>query len=362
MTTRVDKRLARRGGAVELLSLPAALFGAAARLRSSFYDRGWLRVRGIDVPIVSVGNLTVGGTGKTPMVEWLVRNFQTRGLNPGLLSRGYGREAGRELNDEGEQLAESLPGVPHVQDRDRVAGAAELADRGVDVIVLDDGFQHRRLQRDLDLVLIDATRPWGLPPAAQGEAPVRALLPRGFLREPVDALGRAQMIVVTRAAAVDRDALESLLRELEGLAPGVPLAQANHAIRGLRELGGARSEDREHGVDALTGQVVDLVSGIGNPSSFERSVREAGAQIGEHRVFPDHHAFGESDLTGLGSRPIVVTAKDAVKLRGRAQGLWVLEIAFEFTQGRESLEALLDGLPESARRVALRSMHEGLHG
>ena len=360
--SRADRRLARRGGVVELLAFPAMLFGVAARLRSTLYDRGWLRVLEIDVPVVSVGNLTVGGTGKTPMVEWLVEACRRRGLSPGLLSRGYGRAGGQELNDEGRQLHERFPAVPHVQDRDRVAGAARLADLGVDVILLDDGFQHRRLHRDLDIVLVDATRPWGLAPAGAGEAPVRALLPRGLLREPAAALARADLVVVTRCDAVEPANLEGLCAELARLAPGTPIRRARHAPAALRRLAAEPSADEEVELEALAGREVDLASGIGNPQSFEAAARSIGARVAEHRAFPDHHAFAPADLDGLGGRPVVVTAKDAVKLRGASVPLFVLDVRLELVDGEAELDALLDALPESQRRRERRAMHEGLHG
>ena len=174
---RVLDRLARRGGAVELLWLPALLFGAAARLRGWLYDHRLLPIRQLDTPVVSIGNLSVGGTGKTPMVAHVASRLQEMGLRPGVLSRGYGR-GDAEQNEEACLLERLLPGVPQVQDPDRVAGGERLQELGVDVIVLDDGFQHRRLGRDLDICLVDATRPWGLP--AMGHEPVRAPLPRGL--------------------------------------------------------------------------------------------------------------------------------------------------------------------------------------
>lgn len=359
---RIDQRLARRGGLVEGLAPLGWLFGVLARLRSSLYSRGWLKTMQVEIPVISVGNLTVGGTGKTPLVEWLVGALQKRGVTVGLLSRGYGRVAGADLNDEGLLLAERCGGAPHVQDRDRVAGAARLVDRGVDVIVLDDGFQHRRLHRDLDLVLIDATRPWGLGPAKPGLAPVCAMLPRGLMREPRSALARADMILVTRADSVDGKDLDGLRRKLTSCAPGVPIAEARHATRGFRRLGSHADDDEQHTLDEFDGVEVGLISGIGNPPAFEASVRSTGARVVEHRAFADHHDFTNEDLSGLGSRPVIVTAKDAVKLRGRGLPLWVLDVEFELLEGAATLEQLLDGLPDSPRRAALGALHAGLHG
>ncbi|MFT5048896.1 MAG: tetraacyldisaccharide 4'-kinase [Chlamydiales bacterium] len=359
---RIEQRLARRGGVVEGLTPLAWIFGALTRLRSALYRRGWLRVMQVDVSVVSVGNLTVGGTGKTPLVEWLVRTLQERGISVGLLSRGYGRVKGAELNDEGLLLAETCHGVPHVQDRDRVAGAARLVDQGVDVILLDDGFQHRRLHRDLDIVLIDATRPWGLAPACAGQEPLCALLPRGLMREPRSALARADLLLLTRADAVDAKSLQGLTRTLAQYAPGVPIAEARHAPRAFRRLAAEARDDERRGLDEFQGLEVDLVSGIGNPPAFEASVRSTGALVGEHRAFPDHHDFEQRDLERLGSRPVIVTAKDSVKLRGRGMDLWVLDVELELLNGRDELERLLDGLPESPRRNALDALHAGLHG
>ena len=346
---RIEERLARGGGAIELLRAPAALFGLASRLRARLYDRGWLPAYRVGVPVVSVGNLTAGGTGKTPMVAWLVERLAGLGLAPGVLSRGYRAVAG-EANDEGQLLARLLPGVPHVQDPDRVAGAAELERAGVDVIVLDDGFQHRRLVRDLDLVLVDATCPFG-PGAAR-----RALLPRGLLREPPGALARADALIVMRCDLVPAEELAALERELAALAPRRPIARARHAPLRLWRAG----EPSDAG--ALRGLAVDLVSGIGNPAAFEATVRALGAQVVEHRAFPDHHAYRPGDLEGLGARPIVTTAKDGVKLARERRAPWVLDVAIAIEHGEETLAALLAALPEGAGRRERRALHEGLHG
>jgi len=354
---RVEERLARRGGAVELLRLPAALFGAAAGLRGALYDRGWLPVERLDVPVVCVGNLTAGGTGKTPMVVWVARELQRRGLRPGLSSRGYGARAG-EVSDEGRLLDRLLPGVPRVESADRARAGRELEARGCDAVVLDDGFQHRRLVRDLDLVLVDATRPWGLPASGAGGAPVRAFLPRGLLRESPRGLARAGAAVITRVDQADERTVEALAAELERWAPGLGVATARH--RPVR-IAGPGAESAHPG--ALAGREVDLVSGVGNPDAFEASVRALGARVHEHRRFADHHAYRPDDLRGLGEagRWLLATAKDAVKL-GDDPRLRVLEVELEIASGRSLLEALLDSLPAGRAQRQRRTLHEGLHG
>lgn len=338
------ERLARRGGAIELLRAPAALFAAIAVLRRAAYDSGIAPATKLAVPVVSIGNLTAGGTGKTPACVWLARELARRGYRPGLLSRGYGAAPG-ESNDEAFLLARSLPDVPHVQDVRRARGGARLVELGVDAIVLDDGFQHRALARDLDFVLVDATRPWGLP-SVGGAEPVCALLPRGLLREPRTSLARADAIVVTRSDQVDAAALDLLERELARFAPGRPIARAVHAPRALVDEAG-----RDHDVRALAGLEIDVVSALGNPAAFESTLRSLGAVVREHRVFPDHHRYELADLSGLGvARPLVTSAKDAVKLAPLGVPHRCVDVEFQFTSGLAPLLALLDGLPRGDAR------------
>jgi len=357
---RRELRLARRGGALELLALPAALFGAGARLRGALYERGWFASERVEAPVVSVGNLSVGGTGKTPAVAWVARELIARGRRPGIASRGYRARPGEE-SDEARSLARELPGVPHAAHPRRVEAARALLARGCDVVVLDDGFQHRALARDLDLVLVDASRPWGLPPPAEGVPPVCALLPRGLLREPPSALARADALIVTRADQVAPRELEVLRARLVELAPGRPVATAEHRARALRPLAGGEARPLQD----LRGARVELLSGIGNPEGFERSVRALGAEVAAHRRFADHHDYAEADLAGLGAR-VVTTTKDAVKLVGlsaaRALDAWVLEVEFAITSGAPALGALLDALAPSRAERERAALHGGLAG
>lgn len=357
---RYDLRLARRGGALELLRLPAAVFAGLARLRAAGYERGWLASAAAPVPVVSVGNLSAGGTGKTPCVAFLARELQRRGWRPGILSRGYRapRGAPARANDEARWFDAALEGVEHVQDPDRLAGAYALAQRGVDVILLDDGFQHRRLRRDLDLVLIDATRPWGLPPPPAGGAPVRACLPRGLLRESPAALARADALVLTRVDQAEAGALEALRSELARCAPGRPILLASHRAVHLSGPDGVPLA-----LDELAGREVELVSALGNPEAFQRSVEDLGARVREHHVFPDHHEYTAADLAraGTGGRWLVTSEKDAVKLAGLRR-CHVLGTEFELREGGAVLAALLDALRPGAARRARAALHEGLHG
>ena len=355
---RIEARLERGGLAVEFLRAPELLFRVVSGLRRALYDRRWLPTAKLDAPVVSIGNLSAGGTGKTPMVAWVARELGARGRRVGLLSRGFGARAGAG-NDEAALLAELLPDVPHAQGADRIANGHGLIERhACDVLVLDDGFQHRKLARDLDIVLLDATRPWGLAGRSDHDAP---LLPRGLLREPPSALSRADAVILTRVDQASTAELTDLRRAVERHAPGKALALASHAPARLRALDGACAELAE-----LSGRDVDVVSGIGNPAAFQRTLEALGARVREHRRFPDHHAFTASDLAGLGARWIVVTAKDAVKLRALASpalgSLRVLDIELRFHEGQAALGALLDSLAPSRAQRERTALHEGLHG
>lgn len=352
-----EEWLAKRGGSASLLRPLEALYRCAVGVRSAFYDRGWLPVERLDTPVVCVGNVTVGGTGKTPMVAWVCRRFLEQGRRPGLLSRGYGADGG--ANDEALLLERLLPGVPHVQNADRATGGRELEESGVDVIVMDDGFQHRRLYRDLDLVLVDCTRPWGLPSAEEDDLGLRALLPRGYLREAPGALERAHAVVLTRTDQVPSRRVERVEDEVLRLAPGTAVVHARHGLRCC-----TRDDGVEEAPEALSGRQVVLCSGIGNPSAFEATVRGLGAEVVEHRRFADHHPYTREDLSGLegGGRILVTTAKDAVKLEPLGIRPWVLEVEMAFERGEAVLQALLDALPIGREERMRHSFHEGLHG
>lgn len=271
--------------------------------------------------MLSVGNLTFGGTGKTPFVIHACAALRARGRRPAILSRGY-RSLGPEGNDEARVIAAHLPDVPHLQDPDRHAAGRSIAAE-VDLFVLDDGFQHLPLHRDADIVLVDATDPFG-----GGHCP-----PVGRLREPLRALARADLVVITRADLVDRDSLGGTMRALRERTPA-PIATAAFEP--------ACSE-------ALDGRAVFLASGIGNPDAFRLTVERMGARVVRERRFRDHHRYAPRDVRELAEPglPVVVTEKDATKLAP----LWtpptpllVVRIAFRALDGAADIEALFDRL------------------
>jgi tetraacyldisaccharide 4'-kinase len=328
-----------RGPAAALarLALGAAAgpYGVAVRLRNLAFDRGWRPVERAGVPVVSVGNLTVGGTGKTPTVEWVARRFRSRGRRVALLSRGYGQSQG--LNDEGLVLDQNLPDVPHLQDADRVRLARiAVEELEAEVLVLDDGFQHRRLGRDLDLVLLDALDPFGL----------GRLLPRGLLREPIGSLRRAGVVLLSRADLVDAPTRRAIRARAERAAGPLRWAEARHAPRDLIDAEGESSP-----LDGLAGRKVAAFCGIGNPEGFRRTLAQLGVAPIGFRAFPDHHPYPRADVedlarwaAGLGADLALTTQKDSVKLRVPALGpvpLRALRIGLELLEGYDALDAAL---------------------
>jgi tetraacyldisaccharide 4'-kinase len=321
-----------RGG----LRLAGVPYGLAVRLRNAMYERGWKERHKAPVPVVSVGNLTVGGTGKTPCVEHVARFYRGRDWRVAVLSRGYGSGGGR--NDEAMVLEENLPDVPHLQGPDRVAlAAAAVKELESEVLILDDGFQHRRLARDLDIVLLDATNPWG-----HGH-----LLPRGLLREPPSALRRAGAVVLTRCDQAG-EAERGRLREMVArLAPGAPVAETTH--RPVDLSNGAQVAAT---LDRLRGRPAAAFCGIGNPEAFRRTLHDLGADVVALRTFPDHHAYARADVDDLRAwarrQPadcvVVTTQKDLVKLRLSDLGgreLWAVRIRLHVEAGREEFDRKL---------------------
>ena len=241
----------------------------AVRWRNRRYDRGKRPIERVGVPVVSVGNLTLGGTGKTPLVEWLARWFRRRDLRVTIVSRGYGAEAGAR-NDEALELEQKLPDVPHVQNPDRVAAARmAIEEFECQAILLDDAFQHRRIGRDLDIVLLDALEPFGF----------GHVFPRGMLREPLAGLSRADVVALSRAnlvAAAERAGIREIVQRF---APAALWIECNHAPRELQSAAGATAA-----LETLAGKPVAAFCGIGNPEGFRRTLDHCAVQVAALRV------------------------------------------------------------------------------
>jgi tetraacyldisaccharide 4'-kinase len=332
----------RRGplAAAARLGLSAASlpYGVGVRVRNTLFDLRLRKSVRLPVPVVCVGNLSLGGTGKTPMVEWVARQLVELGHRPAVVSRGYGGDEARVLED-------NLPDVPHLCGADRATvGALAVEELEADCVVLDDGFQHRRLHRDLDLVLIDSTRP----PADDH------LFPRGTLREPVGGLSRAGAVVFTRfdQRPPGTDPRGWLARRF----PDLPTATATHAPLELLVADGTA-----HVLDLIREKPVALVSGIGNPSAFRRTVTDMGLSVVAERAFADHHPYTRADVDGLrtwaAATPpdavVLTTQKDMVKLRLTdlaARPVYALRVGIRFLDGERHIldrlrRAVGEGVP-----------------
>jgi tetraacyldisaccharide 4'-kinase len=305
----------------------APFYRGAVTARIAAYRQGWLRSSRLSVPVISVGNLTFGGTGKTPTVIALVRDLVRRGRHPAVLTRGYGRTVTepvvligpeptatvRVVGDEPLELAARLPGVPVVVDADRVRGGVEALTRGADILVLDDGFQHLRLDRDLDLLLVDAGDPWG-----GGRMP-----PRGRLREPISGLARADAVLVTKVPQDPEPILTEVQRVVAEHVPEIPVLAARLEPTAVRRPEGAA------GPEVLAGERVLAVAGLGRPEGFAELLRRAGAEVVETRWFADHHEFTAAEVEAVVTEAtaldavVVTTAKDAVKMPLDAS-IWVV--------------------------------------
>ncbi len=311
----------------------------AVRYRNTRFDRGTSPVLRVDVPVISVGNITTGGTGKTPMVAWLARWFRNRDVRVALVSRGYRAEAGGQ-NDEARELETLLPDVPHLQNPDRVAAARiAIEELETQLIILDDAFQHRRIHRDLEIVLIDALQPFGF----------EHVLPRGLLREPLEGLARADLVMLSRADAVSEMRRTELRGQVEKWAPKATWCETAHRPTWLID-----AEGQQHPIAELAGQRVAAFCGIGNPAAFRQALESLGCQVVAFRTFPDHHAYQRDDLGQLSqwlseqsADLVVCTRKDQVKIAlDRLAGVRLMALAVEINvlHGLTDLENHLHSL------------------
>lgn len=337
------------------------LYGAAMKARRVLYQTGRFRVHRLGAPVISVGNLTTGGTGKTPLVEWIANELAQKGRRVCILTRGYGRRKsgtrvvvsnGNEIlvdadraGDEPLLLAERLKGrAAVICDADRVsAGHWAVENFMSDVFVLDDGFQHLSVARNLNLLTIDATNPWGN----------RRLLPAGILREPPAELARADCIVITRAD--DPDQTGELLREISKLSSGCPVFRSRMTLRRLREVA---CRESSAATDEIQASSVAAFCAIGNPESFFSLVRRGGYDLRHTRAFRDHHRYAQADIDRVaresitcGAQILLTTAKDEVKLRSLEFALpcYAVDIAIEI-ENQEKLIALMDEAVARASR------------
>jgi tetraacyldisaccharide 4'-kinase len=332
----------RRGVTAGLLRTGLAVaewpYALAMQWRNRRFDRDPRRAERVGVPVVSVGNLTLGGTGKTPLVEWVARWYRRHRVRVAIISRGYGAEQGA-LNDEAIELEQKLPDVPHLQNPDRVAAArTAIEELECELIVLDDAFQHRRIARDLDLVLLDAAEPFGF----------GRVFPRGTLREPLVGLRRAQAVILSRADMISADARAGIHAVVQRHAPEAVWARHGTSPAGFLHTAG-RIAPRVAPRPAHRG-----VCGIGNPKGFRHTLASSGYDLVELREFPDHHRYTRDDVEslarwadGLDVAAVVCTHKDLVKIGLERLGrrpLQAVVIRLDWLAGEDTVADLLQRL------------------
>lgn len=339
---------------LRLLRLLSASYGLVVRVRAWLYATGWFPTWRLPCRVISVGNLTVGGTGKTPVVIWLVQALLRRGLRVGVLSRGYKRTSEEEFllvsdgkaalagpaeaGDEPHLIASRCPGAVVAVGADRYGTGRWVLNRfPLDCVVLDDGFQHLALHRDVNLLLVDASAPGDL----------GALLPAGRLREPLMAAARATLVLLTR---VDQ------ARQHEGytgLVGALGRTDQPVLVRFKPETFVDVASGAEQALDGVAGRTAMLFSGIGNSGAFRTTMDELGVTVVDEVRFPDHHAYRDSDLKLLrersqarGAQLMVTTEKDAVKVAPLLQTgdrVLALRLGTEILDGRERMEQAVFG-------------------
>lgn len=330
------------------LGMVEPFYAAAVQVQFDGFNKGTRAAR----PVVSIGNITTGGTGKTPAVRWLTQKLLDAGRMPAILMRGYKRILGLG-SDEQLLLRSRLPGTIVCADPSRLRGARRVLSKKplVDVFVLDDGFQHRRIGRDFDLVLLDGTNPFGF----------GRVLPRGLLREPLTALARANAFLITHAELASPQTIDQITTTLRQHNPKAPVYRCRHIHLSLQG-----SSDQTMTIPELRGRRVVTFCGIGNPQSFEHQIAAAGAEIADSVRFEDHHYYTPRDLSVLCDRfrekdaqMLLTTEKDWVKLIGMVSHksdlppIWRTRLDIEFLDDDESklLEQILGKIRSSKSEV-----------
>ena len=315
-------------------------YEALVRLRNYGYDNSILTAKKASAPVISVGNLTLGGTGKTPLVAWLAHWFARHNKKPAIISRGYKAKSG-QLSDEAAELKILLPTVLHVANKRRIIAAKDAVAKGSDLLLLDDGFQHRQLGRDLNLVAIDATDPFGC----------NRLFPRGLLREPLKGLQRADALILTRTDQVSikiRDEIKEQCFQFVG-SHDKPWIETEHRPSNLRLIDGTTQP-----LETLQDKRILSLSAIGNPAAFNKTLATIGHEPVASLTFPDHHTYTTDDIHRISEKAesveaefIVTTLKDLVKLPPASvhkRPICAIEISIQIQSGLQDLEYLLKKL------------------
>lgn len=336
----------------------SCLYRIVLSCRSKCYNAGILKSTKLSVPVISVGNITLGGVGKTPFVELIAKYLKTKNKKVAILSRGYGAKKRKnnsstkiiEYNDEHLVLSENLEGVPNIINSNRaLGGKIAIEKHNVDCLLLDDGFQHLKLKRSLDIVIINSLNPFGF----------ENVIPRGFLREPLKNIERANLFIITHTNLCTPDEIDLIRNRLKSINNRVPIIESIHHPLQIEELGSETTED----VSWLSGKKIYSLSAIGCPESFSKSLIKLEAVIVKSRIFPDHHLYTNEELENvineakqLGVDTIITTQKDKVKMvktlnkRDKTSKIpiKVLKIEAKVVRNMEAFEKLLDKVTYSS--------------
>jgi tetraacyldisaccharide 4'-kinase len=321
------------------LTIASQIYTIIISLRNFLYSKGWLKAHTVSVPVISIGNITVGGTGKTPLVIWLYNLLHEKNYGCAILTRGYKTKKGK-LFDEPAILNESCPKAKIIINPDRIAGAAKAVnDFDAKVLIMDDGFQHRRLHRDLEIVAIDATCPFGY----------GKILPAGLLREPVVSLKRSDAVVITRCDQVDEAELAELEDKLLRINPDMIVAKSIH-----ESICTKSQEHKEISLDELKSKKIFAFCGIGNPDAFFSTITKLDANLIDSKVYNDHHQYTDDCLADiyeqaqhLNADLILTTQKDWTKIASLASikndmPFAYLAIELKFTDREDKLKRLIE--------------------
>ncbi|MFC1633696.1 tetraacyldisaccharide 4'-kinase [Planctomycetota bacterium] len=355
-----------------VLGVAAMGYSLVVRLRNLLYSRGWLKVHHVDAAVICVGNITTGGTGKTPLVVWVYKRIisnlksQISDSHCAILTRGYkaAKDSGSKTQDYSDEiaiLAESCPAAKVIVNPDRVAGATKAINEfSAKVLIMDDGFQHRKLARDINIVTIDATQPFGY----------GRMLPAGLLREPVNSLKRADAIVITRCDQTTEIELDELVQKLRENHRDIIIARSTHApvrveypdTSVIPANAGIQKDSekvdsclrRNDSIRKLKAKKVFAFCGIGNPEAFMHTIRSLGCKLVGSKVYDDHYHYTDDCLSDiyrqaehLGAGLILTTQKDWTKISRLTPAknripLAYLAIEIDFLSGREELTALIE--------------------
>ncbi len=326
-----------------LLRGPAAVYSGIIRFRNFLYSTGLLKSHRVQAVVISVGNITVGGTGKTPLVIWLCKYLKEKNIRCAILTRGY-KTKKNESCDEPAVLARSCHDTAVAVNADRLAGAKEaIRKAGAEVLIMDDGFQHRRLKRDLDIVTIDSTEPFGY----------GRMLPAGLLREPLAGMKRASAAIITRCTLAEESKLAEIEIKLLEINPNIIIARTTH-----EPISARGADDVEIGIEELGKKTVFAFCGIGNPEAFFGTLANLKLNIAGTKVYDDHYRYTSDDIRDIyeearynDAEIILTTQKDWTKMVHRLPTekditFAYLAVELKFIRGEDEIRQLIESTLE----------------